>query len=73
MKHEPATRGRPPIAPEARRQRRVVTFLRDEEFTQLCHYAERFELSLSAACHRLLGEALDSGSNPDTPCSIKSS
>ena len=67
MKRQTVTRGRPPLAPEQRRQRRVVTFLRDEEFTSLCHYAERLQLSLSAACHRLLGEALDVRKADRTP------
>jgi hypothetical protein len=46
--------GRPPLQEGERRSERIVTFLTQEERTELARQAAEASQSLSAYCHRLI-------------------
>jgi hypothetical protein len=53
-------RGRPPLKPTVRRDRRVVTFLTEQEFNQLSAVATENGKTLSATAHRMIELGLTS-------------
>jgi hypothetical protein len=52
--------GRPPKPVEEARSRRTVTFLTESEYQQLADIAQRNNLSISAAAHKLLIQSINS-------------
>ena len=51
-------RGRPPKPAEEARSRRTVTFLTEDEYLQLVDIANRNNISVSAAAHKLLEQSI---------------
>lgn len=56
--------GRPPSPPDKVRPHRIVTFVTDREMSQLLRLAESEDMSMSAVCHRLIGESLRKADRP---------
>ena len=54
--------GRPPKPPEIRRNRRVVTFLAEQDYAELQAMAKQQNMSLSAAANELVIRALHESS-----------
>ena len=52
--------GRPPKPPGEGRTRRTVTFLTDREYQELVDIAQRNNISISSAAHKLLVLGLNS-------------
>ena len=53
-----ATMGRPPKPAESKRNRRVVTFVKDSDYAELKALAARRHMPLSALCDELLSSQL---------------
>lgn len=54
----PKKRGRPPVNDAIVRSQRVVTFLTESEYTEICRLAELDDKSISAFTHKLLVNSL---------------
>jgi hypothetical protein len=55
---KPRCRGRPPLPDNVSRQHRVVTFVTSRDKTMLNEFADREQVSLSAASHQLIKTGL---------------
>ena len=58
--------GRPPLPAGDVRSKRIVTYLTEEEMTQMHVIAKRQGVSLSMACYRLLRQSLVEAPRPST-------
>jgi hypothetical protein len=61
------TLGRPPLSRKLARNNRIVTFVTDEELAGIVQIAENQQKSISAVCHKMLSDSLNSEVTPSAP------